>query len=115
MKPCSWRPKLRSGLWWALVNSPGDLPVLFETRQQALNNAEPDEFPICVRVYATSPRQRFHVVNRGARRIASRLWHRFRHAKGLCVKCGLPNPRHPKWYCLGCAKKESARPRRRAA
>ena len=43
-------PKLRPGRWWALLHHPGDLPVLFATRAQALGEREADEYLVRVTV-----------------------------------------------------------------
>ena len=38
------------GCWWALVRGPNKLPVLFATKQQAIENRDPDESLVRVMV-----------------------------------------------------------------
>lgn len=43
------RGQVQSRSWWALVRSPRSLPVLFASRKDAIENADPDER--IVRIY----------------------------------------------------------------
>ena len=49
---------MRLGTWWALLNSPVDLPVLFSRRQDAVENREPDEYMVRVIVMAYHAKDR---------------------------------------------------------
>lgn len=40
--------QLRRGTWWALVNGPDDLPVLFDGFRVAVESADQDEYPVAV-------------------------------------------------------------------
>ncbi len=51
------RPKtltVQTGFWWATVNHPGDLPVLWATRADARKGKEPDEKIVRVMVGAVT-------------------------------------------------------------
>lgn len=50
--------KVRTRAWWALVRGPGQLPVLFVSREDAEDNRDPDEHIVHVRVEAVNPKQR---------------------------------------------------------
>lgn len=50
------RGKIRSRKWWALVESPSALPVIYATREQAESDAMPNERLARVVVEAASPR-----------------------------------------------------------
>lgn len=49
---------IRVKRWWALVNSPGDLPCVFETRQQAIENCCDDEYLVQIWVVPARVRDR---------------------------------------------------------
>lgn len=43
---------LKRNRWWALVRNRRALPVLFASKQQALDNQDPDEYLVRVEVRA---------------------------------------------------------------
>jgi hypothetical protein len=49
---------LRTRRWWALVNDAYDLPVIYATKQQALDDRDPDEHLVEVRIEAVHPKDR---------------------------------------------------------
>lgn len=57
---------LKAGKWWALLHHRNDLPVIFETRQQALENRCAGEY--LVRVEITEVVRRKRTVKRAAAR-----------------------------------------------
>ena len=48
--PHAAQEKLKPGKWWALLNSPDDLPVLFATRKAARDSRLDDEYLVRVTV-----------------------------------------------------------------
>jgi hypothetical protein len=50
--------KIQTRRWWALLRGPSELPVIFQTRQQALDNRDPDEYLVPVIVQGTHAEHR---------------------------------------------------------
>jgi hypothetical protein len=51
-------PGIVPGIWWALVRGPKELPVLFESYQDACENQDEDEYIVKVRVTRSLPKHR---------------------------------------------------------
>jgi hypothetical protein len=47
--------KIKPGKWWALLNHKSDLPVLFSSRSDALENRMDDEYLVRVQVDEAQP------------------------------------------------------------
>ena len=50
--------KIKARKWWALLNHPKDLPVLFDSYESAVANRDPDEYVVQVDVAASNLRNR---------------------------------------------------------
>lgn len=49
---------IQTGIWWAVVGAADDLPCLFESLRQGIENCDPDEYVVEVRVEAVDRLER---------------------------------------------------------
>ena len=59
--------RIKTGTWWATVRGAKALPSLWESRESARANCDPDEYVVQVRVEAVNLRNRLWKWSRAAR------------------------------------------------